>query len=94
MRDEDSTLEHSLAPSLSLSVYLSLTLQVTLQRANHPSSWPWPRRVERWPQRKIEKHLIGNYELSACLSKKKQNKEQRREEKQKRKILKKSTEHN
>lgn len=58
----------------------------TIRAANHPSSWPWPRRVECWPQRKIEKYLIGNYELSACLSKK-------QEEKQKRKILK-STEHN
>lgn len=58
----------------------------TIPPANHPSSRPWPRRVECWPQRKIEKHLIGNYEPSACLSKK-------QKEKQKRKILK-STEHN
>jgi len=43
----------------------------TNQPTNHPSTWPWPRRVERWRRRKIEKHLIGNYELSACLSKKK-----------------------
>lgn len=42
----------------------------TIPPANHPSSRPWPRRVECWPQRKIEKHLIGNYEPSACLSKK------------------------